>query len=609
MRIDRRFIRDGLTDRQLFFTECWSNFCHKDSIDTDRASYSNALSASQELLFLYGMEDRFHADRKRSRVVGELLDILENDRILRHGAFLGIPDQIIELCPREFLDDRTKSQIERRPLLIKSLCNQLISLIGTHYVTCALDLLEQQIFSPQPLNTPEARGVHDLTNNVMSILLTQGLTLTECYLLYINIFRNTAGGSDAFSQAFNSFRQKLITPLEDVVVRLFITNQKLHELLTNNAPELNFNGCVFRPLPTWRVKHAVSVDIRIRSMSDSSARNGAEQLLRESLDVIAYMAGKGEIAIQKPFEIIRGEHRTEVPRFDNEIEANADRLTAEEFGRFMVAMEGQFSQKSGESRKKISSAFRFFPNGIENASQESRFTSFWSALESLTLGVAPGTPSHDEHVISVVAPCMVLDYVVKQLFALRQVLRFLHKNVPDTVQSEEVNTITLYELYERLKDEDASASLLAEIRGFPYVTFSVNKLIELCRSPEKMETKLASHQDKVTRHIHRLYLLRNTIVHNAGTSPHIQLLTVNLEHYLRGTINAMFYIASIHKSVKTAEEAFTRCQHTAESVCREMNPLRGITEKKPKDKIEKELRDGGLVKKDKLLKAWLRAHD
>jgi hypothetical protein len=142
----------------------------------------------------------------------------------------------------------------------------------------------------------------------------------------------------------------------------------------------------------------------------------AGQMLRESLDVIAYMVGKGDITVQKQFMIIRDEDEAEVPRFDNEIEANSDRLTDEEFARFMVAMNRLFTDTPDVSRKKISSVFRFFRNGIESQVQESRFTAYWSALESLTLGVAPGTPSHEQHVISVVAPCMVLDYIVKQLF-------------------------------------------------------------------------------------------------------------------------------------------------------------------------------------------------
>jgi hypothetical protein len=77
----------------------------------------------------------------------------------------------------------------------------------------------------------------------------------------------------------------------------------------------------------------------------------AGQMLRESLDVIAYMVGKGDITVQKQFMIIRDEDEAEVPRFDNEIEANSDRLTDEEFARFMVAMNRLFTDTPDVSRK------------------------------------------------------------------------------------------------------------------------------------------------------------------------------------------------------------------------------------------------------------------
>ncbi len=360
------------------------------------------------------MEDRFHADKKRSRAAGELLDILEHDRCMGGKVFRDLASQIIDLCPRDILEDRTRSPIEKRPRLLKSLCSQLISLIDTNYVTQALDRLEPLLFARKDMSDDDATVIHAHTNNLISTLLTQGTTLTECYLHYLNIFRNSDKGElNDFQSQFASFRQKLITPVQDITVRMFIVSEKLHSLLSVNGPALDFNDCRFRPLNDCRTRNTIEVDIRIKSMSDTSARNGAGRMLRESLDVIAYMVGKGDISIQKQFVIIRDGQETGVPRFDNEIEANADRLTADEFVRFMLAMENLFLGASDESRKKISSAFRFFHNGIENNSLESRFTSYWSAPESLTLGVAPGTPSHDEHVISVVAPCMMLDYLVK----------------------------------------------------------------------------------------------------------------------------------------------------------------------------------------------------
>ncbi|EMH4109481.1 hypothetical protein I5L21_15195 [Serratia liquefaciens] len=610
MRIDGRLNKEGLTARQLFFIECWSNFCHKNSLDTDRVTYSNALSAMQELLFLYGMEDKFHADKKRCRVIEELLDILEHDRCLNDEVFRGIPVQILSLCPRDILNDRTKSPVELRPRLMKSLCGQLISLISTYYVPHAFEHLAQQLFAADEMNDDDAQAIHGLTNSIMSVLLTQGMTLTECYLLYINLFRNgDRSGLGGFRAQFDSFRQKLITPLEDVTVRMYIVSEKLYALLSANGPALDFNNCHFQTLIDGRTRNTISVDILTQSMSDASARNGAGQMLRESLDVIAYMVGKGDITIQKQFVIIRGGNEIEVPRFDNEIEANADRLTAEEFTRFMMAMAGLFSGASDESRKKISSAFRFFRNGIENTSNESRFTSYWSALESLTFGVALGTPSHDEHVISVVAPCMMLDYIVKQLFALRQTLRYLQRGALSPVLVDNVNTLTLLDLYDLLKDPARTTELQESLQGYPYVRFSLSKLILLCRSPVEMERKLMRHHDKVTQHIYRLYLLRNTIVHNAGTSPHIDLLTVNLEHYLRGTINAMFYTASMNPTVNSPEEAFTRCQFISEGIFKELNPVWGITERKAKDKIEAGIKSGAITRSDSRLRDWLAAHN
>ncbi|MEI7152673.1 MULTISPECIES: hypothetical protein [Pectobacterium] len=540
----------------------------------------------------------------------ELLELLQEDRVVSSPVFKGIPEQLIKLLPSDVLEDPTKSPVEKRPRLIRSLCVQLAHITEYSYVPEALQLLEQRLFMAEPLDPESAQEIHALANGIMSVLLTRGMTLTECYLLYINIFRNGVTSSADFPAAFNSFRQKLITPTEEVTVRMFITSEKLYTLLNQHGPSLQFNGCLFRPIDSAqpRTRFSLSVDIPVSSMSDTSARNMAGQMLRESLDVIAYMAGKGNITIQKHFIIIRGEEENEVPRFDNEIEANADRLTDEEFARFMVAMNQLFTDTPDVSRKKISSAFRFFRNGIESQGQESRFTAYWSALESLTLGVAPGTPSHEEHVISVVEPCMVLDYVVKQLFSLRQVLRFLLREPQMPLTTPEITSLTLGELYAFLRDENHAAALQADLRQYPYVMYRVRKLAEIIASPEKMANKLTLHAEKVTRHLHRLYLLRNIIVHNAGTSPHIELLTVNLEHYLRATIGALFSIAVVHPTVSSAEEAFTRCQFTSESVLKELNPLWKIVERRTINDLEKALREGTISRGDTLLVKWLDAY-
>ncbi len=168
-----------------------------------------------------------------------------------------------------------------------------------------------------------------------------------------------------------------------------------------------------------------------------------------------------------------------------------------------------------------------------------------------------------------------------------------------------MNTFSLLKIYELLKDEAQTAELNESLRDFPYALFNVKKLVFICRSPENMEKKMMRHHEKVVQHIYRLYLLRNTIIHNAGTSPHIDLLTVNLEHYLRGTINAMFYTVSINPTINSPEEAFTRCQFMAEGIIKELNPAWGITERKVKEKIEADMNSGQVVRDDRCLQECL----
>ncbi|HGW5369696.1 hypothetical protein JJQ32_05810 [Enterobacter hormaechei] len=87
-----------------------------------------------------------------------------------------------------------------------------------------------------------------------------------------------------------------------------------------------------------------------------------------------------------------------------------------------------------------------------------------------------------------------------------------------------------------------------------------------------MGEKINAHVEKVTLHIHRLYMVRNSIVHNAESNPHISLLTANLEHYLRATINAMYYTAAHIPSVTSPEEIFTRCIYMFKNIQNSLLP-------------------------------------
>ncbi|MBV6819929.1 hypothetical protein KWG64_18455 [Rahnella sp. PD12R] len=567
MRIDTRLEREGLTVRQLFFIECWANLSHKNSIDTDRVGFNNVLNSLQEIDFLYKFGNKYGGDKKRERAVTELLEILNQDELLNNEAFSGVHGEICGLFPKSgLIKDPNKSPVEQQKKLFKSLCNQLRISVEDNYVNLMVEKIKNILDLQDPPNDDELLKLYNQINNLMSVLLTKGMPLTECYLLYNNILLKDDKGS--FEERYQSWREKLTQNKLIHRVAFVLENENLYDLISNNAQDIEFNGCLFTAHATEKGRRIIQVRIHAEATTQLSARVKAKQILVESLDVIAYMIGKGNIEIKNKFSVKTGSEEVNIINyFDDEIHVNSDRLTKDEFTHFIKAMDSLYKNASVDAKKKISSAFHFLRNGIDNNSKESKFTSYWSALESLTLGVSQEDIKHDEHIILSVVPCVGLDYVVKQMFALRGIIRYLKiENISDGVREYNLNSIGLGELYRLLKNDSISDTLSQSMSKYPYALFVLNKMINLCKNPAAMGSKIDSHTKKVTLHIHRLYILRNSIVHNAESNPNINFLTSNLEHYLRGTINAMYYMALLLPSISSPEEIFIRCNFMFKSM-------------------------------------------
>lgn len=544
------------------------------------------------------MGNRFSAEKKRERATTELLSILKTDKCLATPPFLDTSESIISLfTPYNIIKDPTKSPVEQKKTLFKSLCNELRVKADEYYIPKSLEYIENEITKSSEPNDDELSQLLSLTNNLMSVMLTNGIPLTECFLLYNNILIRSDKGS--FKERFDSLKSNLTQQNKDYDVRFKLENDELFNLLSGDNSGQSFNDCLFTPREKEKGKRFITAHIIISGTSLFCARNKAEQKLLDALDVIAYMVGKNNIKIQKQFKIQSLEPDSQPVYLNNadyEISANTDRLTRTEFIHFIRSMDGLLKKSPPETKKKISSVFGFLRNGINNTSKESRFTSCWSALESLTLGVSQQEINHDAHVILSVIPCIGLDYVVKQLFALRGIIQYL-KIIPFEKEGVTYDfcNINLGVLYNSLKNNDIKDFLLKELFSYPYALFSLKKLINLCGSPELMGQKINAHVDKVTLHIHRLYMVRNSIVHNAESNPHISLLTANLEHYLRATINAMYYTAAHIPSVTSPEEIFTRCNYMFKNIQNSLLPPEVKGKAKP-------------VASDKSLVEWLELH-
>lgn len=609
MRLDSRIQRDGLQTQQLFFIECWSSLTSLHSIDSDRVTYNNALNATNELLELYTHGDKHRAAEKRYHVMSELLDILKSDLCLSDAVFKELANQIRLLCDNKDLKDQNISPVEKKRYLVTSLLTQFKEKILSSYRTVAITVLREKLFNGEKQDADTLTSIYNTTNLLISTLLTLGMPISECYLLARNYLRER---TDTFENQFQPFTQKITEEERSITISLKLISERLYSLIESSGQSFEFKNCRFEHIQSDK-NNTVSVEIIVTAISFSAARQIAESELYRALDVIAYMMGRDEIKIDKRYRASTNDNGNEqaktLPHFDKQLVNASDRLGLDEFSLYIRTMSKLYKNAGIHTVRKVSSAFRFFRNGIlTDGTPESRFTAFWSALESLTLGVSTDNLNHDAHVIHSVLPCIGLDYPVKQLFALRGVARALQWS-PFIIDGQDVDlkTLNLAELYCHLKSQAIVVELNHRLENFPYAKYRFSQLIVLCQSPYQLGLKIQMHRAKVEMQIHRIYRTRNAIIHNAATPDRLDMLIVNLEHYLRSTLNSMVYMMESAPTISSPEEAFNRYQFQAEQILIELEPSLGVKQK-DKEGITKQIANGNVVPKDDLLIKWLKMH-
>lgn len=605
MRLDTRIDRDGLEPQQLFFIECWSSLCSQKSIDSDRVTYNNVLNATEELLELYAQGDKFRAVEKRRHIIQELIDILSVDACLKHSVFNKIPDHLISLCSKAKLNDLSANPIEKNKTLVISLLNQLSILIRVNYRRVAVGHL-QSLLLRGPTNDHEVyKDIYYTTNSIISVLVTSGMPTLECFILGKHyLFSRDV----PFSDSFISLCDKVVCAEFAVEIKLRLISDRLYGLIDEAGGAISFRNCSFSLIKS-DANNSVAVSINVTAISITAAKKKADADLHKSLDVIAYMMGRGDIQVIKGYIATKETGEEKILTDHDKPPVNAlDRLSRNEFNLYMTTISRLHGNATDSVVRKVSAAFRFFKNGLSEDTPESRFTAYWSALESLTVDVSEQSLSHDAHVILAVLPCIGLDYPVKQLFALRSVARLL-KWQPIELDGNAIDILSenIGVLYASLKNVAFSTEVLSRLENYPYAKFRFGAFVELCQTPYKLAVKIQEHKDKVELQLHRLYRTRNAIVHNASTPDRLDMLIVNLEHYLRSTLNAMVYMMDSAQSISSPEEAFNRYHYQSECIMMEMDPSLALKENKRAEERNK-LARGQSSSYDTLLVQWLSMH-
>lgn len=586
MRIDNALDRDGYTSVQLFFLECWLNLCHRESLDSDRVTYLNSSSGLQELIELYEFGGQFRAPEKRITVAEELHSVLKEDIILNDIKYSEIKTILIGFFDINKLKNGNHS-IDSSQKLINSYAKQLISLMEINYrIDCITKL--RDILINDDLSDLMAKEISTTCNYLMSYLVSSGVPLSECYTLYKFIL--TEKGKK-FEDCFERFSTKVTKENELFTLELTISCDKLDQFLKRSEKVFSLNGCQF----SYK-ENSILVITCVSAISIYSARNIAEKLVIDAMDIMGYMFSKENMTIAPKFTgyLKENGYRRSI-KYSNIISNPSDDLTDDEFSSFIESVNNLLQTSANESeKKKITDAFRLYKDGATAATKESSFVSYWSTLEALTLGISSNELSHEEHVIFATIPCIGIDYVVKKIRAASRILKVI--NIAD------YSNKTTSEAYSFLKHKQTQSDIYNSLQGkHPYIAFKMKSFFDIISDPYKLSLSILGHENKVCQQLKRLYRVRNSIVHNATSVPNLALLNANLEHYLRCCLNSMFAVMNRHSTISSTTEAFIRYHHYRDIAINQMNPSLLESNANKRKTLIKQIEEGDILVSDEKL--------
>lgn len=592
MRVDKSILAKGFSIQQAFFLGCWFNMSHELSLDSDRPSFINPIRGIKELLSLYDMGNDFGAAGKRVLVGVEIADTLKNDRVVKANEYSAIVERLVSLLDEE--NNNTKPEqckVNTKHDLIISLSLELLKTLEERYLLDSFNLLKIELDNFNEAKKDEHfEAIIELTNSVMGALSDKGAGLQETNAFYRFILMKN--GTESFDQRFEHLITAAMSPPEEYELTFELRCNALVDIIeTGNS--INFGPLKIAPIDS----KSLEAKCILKAQSYTIAGAQAYDLLGEFVDALSYTLGKQEITIVTSYTAkLINRNKTKSFKIHRPIPNPNYQFEKEKFSKFCESIESSNgNQNRGIKDNKISAAFRLLRVGSQATNTESKFTSYWTALESLTRDVFNGYDGDDSKVIAATIPCIAVDYITKKL---RSFINALHQvgtldfTYPDG-QPFSLRNSKPSDLYELLLDSNKANIVKSSLSSHPYFQYKFDIFTKYFTSSIDMLDSILKHEKKVDKHLRRIYRVRNLIVHDARNIEGLEQLCAHLEHYLKGCLNAMLEFMTVKPTIHTPKEFFIRYADLVQEMKKELDPSFLIRNEVEKSKKKKSLIEKG----------------
>ncbi|RYY02144.1 MAG: hypothetical protein EOO53_13995 [Gammaproteobacteria bacterium] len=556
---------------QRFFLGCWNNLTDEESVDSDRISVMSAVTGLIELNGLYSLGKTFNGDEKRISVGIEVCALLKKDMLLEKPHYKNIKDQLTALLDKNAKQNNVHS-VNGRQILVGSLAKELIQLTNTHYVADALTELSSLLSPVFSLNEDPERDhfykILQVTHHLIAALIAEGAHLAELSWIYRNVLAKSS--PKTFSERFNKLTKILLQEKEQYKVVINLKNHGFSQKVLDYGGHITIGDFGIRN-QALGICEATTV---LEAKSFYRAANIAHEKLNDILDLLSHPMGRSVIVMGRSYDV-ELINETAPEKLQLELERLVPNPTyifsSEKFKKYVESI-AAFLVKTSGKKTPIFDAFRLSRIGITSQNLESKFLTYWTALETLTNNVFVTDHAKDLRIADAITPCITIDYINKRLASFLGAFKELNINQVTDKTNIVTNftSISSLQFFKAMQNRDFCDAVYDATANQPYLQYQFKRFAYYCIFPHKLRDILENHQTKIKWQIQRIYRARNAIVHAGLKVNHLELLCANLEHYLKISLSSITDLLSNSASIESSEECFVRYDYAVSDILKNL---------------------------------------
>ena len=513
---------------ERLFVQRFSEIINPLTIDSYYVKFLNAHWALYELKKV--AESVYHGDTKDdhiNHVVEETRDLLLKDRVLEN---FNQPLRTILLQNISSVKDLKQNRSHMLRLSVQ--LNNSLDWFNENYLNYLLHYLEESI------DNNNLTEVEILTNVLVSELVNRGISLD--YLFWLKKeFVLSKYAALSFKQKWERFKQKILESKKEFRCYFRIMGNDTLDTLKKVGLNVMLGKDILDALNSTSniSEHIIAKSnyIEIIALANDyfTASQEAFQVIIEKLNLLRFYHFQVPSILEKAIVKLPDDDRVYV----NEI-MKEDKLFKPARGSNKLLRKAMsVLEKSDDTTKdKIINTIQIIhSDGEESRSMESKYIHLWVALESF---VSTGFyRSNIRDIEEIVPPVICSQYIFRLLRNFisdcsRCGKEIINKNGETIDELQYPNRKNVGILLDMLKDDTEHEKLREYCMGNTLLEHRCETMIDYFSSKEKVLELRNLHFQHVKWHLHRLYRIRNSLVHLGKTDFNLELFVRHLNVYL-----------------------------------------------------------------------------